>query len=32
MNKLDESSIIKIFQSKLGNKGFISEDVEIFNL
>ncbi len=32
MNKLDESSIIKIFQSKLGNKRFISEDVEIFNL
>ncbi|MCH8915504.1 MAG: thiamine-phosphate kinase [Thaumarchaeota archaeon] len=32
MTKLDESSIIKIFQSKLGNKKFISEDVEIFNL
>ncbi len=32
MTKLDESSIIKIFQSKLGNKKFVSEDVEIFNL
>ena len=32
MTKLDESSIIKIFQSKLGNKKFTSEDVEIFNL
>ena len=31
MTKLDESSIIKIFQSKLGNKKFVSEDVEIFN-
>ena len=31
MTKLDESSIIKIFQSKLGNNKFISEDVEIFN-
>jgi len=31
MTKLDESSIIKIFQSKLGNKEFVSEDVEIFN-
>jgi len=31
MTKLDESSIIKIFQSKLGNKKFISEDVEVFN-
>ena len=28
MSKLDESSIIKIFQKKLGNKNF--EDVEIF--
>jgi len=32
MTKLDESSIIKIFQSKLGNKKFVSEDVEILNL
>jgi thiamine-monophosphate kinase len=32
MTKLDESLIIKIFQRKLGNKKFISEDVEIFNL
>lgn len=31
MTKLDESLIIKIFQSKLGNKEFVSEDVEIFN-
>ena len=31
MTKLDESSIIKIFQRKLGNKKFVSEDVEIFN-
>jgi thiamine-monophosphate kinase len=32
MTTLDESSIIKIFQSKLGNKKFAPEDVEIFNL
>ena len=32
MTKLDESSIIKIFQRKLGNKKFVSEDVEIFNV
>ena len=32
MTKLDESSIIKIFQKKLGNKNFVSEDVEIFKL
>ncbi len=32
MTKLDESSIIQIFQSKLGNKKFISEDVEVFKL
>jgi thiamine-monophosphate kinase len=32
MTKLDESLVIKIFQNKLGNKKFISEDVEIFNL
>lgn len=31
MTKLDESAIIKIFQNKLGNKKFVSEDVEIFN-
>ena len=31
MAQLDESSIIKIFQSKLGNKKFVSEDVEVFN-
>ena len=30
MNKLDESAIIKIFQRGLGNKGFVSEDVEVF--
>ncbi len=30
MTKLDESSIIKIFQSKLGKKNFESEDVETF--
>jgi len=32
MTKLDESSIIKIFQSRLGKRNFVSEDVEIFNL
>jgi thiamine-monophosphate kinase len=32
MTKLDESSIIKIFQNKLRNKKFVSEDVEIFSL
>ena len=32
MTKLDESSIIKIFQSKLGSKKFVSEDVEVFSL
>ncbi len=32
MTKLDESSIIKIFQSKLRNKKFVSEDVEIFRM
>ena len=30
MIKLDESSIIKIFQSKLGSKKFVTEDVEIW--
>ncbi|NNL58710.1 MAG: thiamine-phosphate kinase [Nitrosopumilus sp.] len=32
MKKLDEDSIIQIIQKKLGNKKFISEDVEIFTL
>ena len=32
MAKLDESSIIEIFQNKLGKKKFVSEDVEIFDL
>ena len=32
MTKLDELSIIKIFQSKLGKKNFGFEDVEVFNL
>ena len=33
MTTLDESAIIKIFQSKLGNnKKFVSEDVEIFGI
>ncbi len=32
MTKLDESSIIKIFQSRLGNRKFVPEDVEVFNL
>ena len=31
MTKLDEASIIKIFQSKLGKRDFDSEDVEVFN-
>ncbi len=31
MTKLDESSIIKIFQNKLGKKNFESEDVETFS-
>ena len=31
MTKLDESSIIEIFQSRLGKKKFVSEDVEIFS-
>ena len=31
MTKLDESEIIKIFQTKLGNKKFVSEDVETVN-
>ena len=32
MTILDESAIIKIFQKKLGNKKFISEDVEVFKI
>jgi len=32
MTELDENKIIKIFQTKLGNKKFISEDVEVFTL
>jgi len=32
MTKLDENKIIKIFQTKLGNKKFVSEDVEVFTL
>ncbi len=32
MTKLDESTIINIFQRELGNKEFVSEDVETFNL
>ncbi|MCI4433622.1 MAG: thiamine-phosphate kinase [Nitrosopumilus sp.] len=32
MNMLDESTIIKIFQKRLGNKKFVSEDVEVFNI
>ena len=32
MTKLDEATIIKIFQRKFGNKGFVSEDVELFNI
>ena len=30
MKKLDESSIIKIFHSKLGSKKFVNEDVEVW--
>ena len=32
MTKLNEDKIIKIFKTKLGNKKFISEDVETFTL
>ena len=32
MTKLDESAIIKIFQNKLENKKFVSEDVETFKI
>lgn len=31
MTKLDESSIINIFQRRLGNRNFVSEDVEVFS-
>ena len=31
MTKLDESTIIKIFQNKLSKKKFVSEDVEVFS-
>jgi len=32
MTKLDESTIIKIFQKNLGGKKFVSEDVEFFSI
>ena len=32
MNKLDESEIIKKFQKTLGNRNFVSEDVESFSI
>jgi thiamine-monophosphate kinase len=32
MNKLNEREIIKIFQKKLGNSKFVSEDVEVFKI
>ncbi|NIM25497.1 MAG: thiamine-phosphate kinase, partial [Nitrosopumilaceae archaeon] len=32
MNKLDESEIIKKFQTVFGTRNFISEDVESFKL
>ena len=32
MTKLSENEIISIFQTKLGNKKCISEDVEVFSL
>jgi len=32
MTKLDEKKIIDIFQTKLGNKKFVSEDVETFTI
>jgi len=32
MKKLDETEVIKIFQTGFGKKKFVSEDVEIFNL
>jgi len=32
MNRLNEKTIVKIFQDKLGNKKFIPEDVEFFKI
>jgi len=32
MNKLNEDTIIKLFQSRLRKRKFVSEDVETFNL
>ena len=32
MKKLNEEDIIRIFQKELGNRRFVSEDVEIFRL
>lgn len=32
MTKLDETSIIRIFQNNLKNKKFVSEDVEVFQI
>ena len=32
MNRLNEEQIIKIFQRQLGNKNFVSEDVETFKI
>jgi len=32
MNKLSEKKIIELFQSKLGNTGFVPEDVESFKI
>ena len=32
MKKLNEEDIIRIFQKQLGNKKFVSEDVEVFKL
>jgi len=32
MNRLNEEQIIKIFQKQLGNKNFVSEDVETFKI
>jgi len=32
MSKLNENDIIKIFQKNLGNKKFVSEDIEVYKL
>ena len=32
MNKLNENQIIKLFQKQLGNRKFVSEDVEFFRI